>query len=71
MKKVKCISERETRKGQLVVGGTYWIDESSAFVDVELDEYANIYADEAKTKFIGTLNTEHFSDSYEESKNGI
>lgn len=64
MELVRCITERDSNKGQLVVGNIYWMDASTAYKDSDGDEYAKIYLDEAKTQYVGNLLTIHFEIVY-------
>ena len=64
MRLVRCISERKTMPGQLVVGKKYWIDDSTAWKDSDGDEYAQVYLDEAKENRVGDMLTNHFETIY-------
>lgn len=64
MRLVRCISERKTMPGQLVVGKKYWIDDSTAWKDSDGDEYAQVYLDEAKENRVGDMLTSHFETIY-------
>ncbi len=64
MRLVRCISERKTMPGQLIVGKKYWIDDSTAWKDSDGDEYAQIYLDEAKEHRVGDMLTSHFKTIY-------
>ena len=60
MELVRCINERNTNKGQLMIGRKYWMDVSSKYKDIDGDEYAQIYLDEDRTKYVGNMLTSHF-----------
>ena len=62
MKKVKCISIREKEPNQIKVGSTYFIDETSKYVDSDGDEFGTVYEDEAGTKVVGNMLTSHFTE---------
>lgn len=62
MKKVKCISIRETEPNQIKVGQNYFIDETSKYVESDGDEYATVYEDEAGTKVVANMLTSHFTE---------
>ena len=64
MELVRCISERNINKGQLTVGKKYWMDVSTKYKDTDGDEYAQIYLDEDKTKYVGNMHTSHFEIVY-------
>lgn len=64
MRLVRCISEREKMKGQIVVGKKYWIDESTSYKDSYGDEYAQVYLDEDKQHGVGNMPTSHFEAIY-------
>ena len=64
MELVRCISERKTMPGQLVVGKKYWIDYTTAWKDRDGDEYAQVYLDEKKEHRVGEMLTSHFEKVY-------
>lgn len=64
MRLVRCISERKSMPGQLIVGKKYWIDDSTAWKDSDGDEYAQVYLDEAKENRVGKMLTTHFETVY-------
>lgn len=68
---VRCISERKSMPGQIVVGKKYWIDEKSAWKDHDGDEYAQVYLDETKENRVGELLTSHFTAIYRQLNHGI
>ena len=57
---VRCVSERKSIPGQLIVGKKYWIDTSTTWTDCSGDEYARVYLDEDKLNEVGTMSTRHF-----------
>lgn len=61
---VRCISERESVPGQIIVGKKYWIYTPSAWKDSDGDEYAEVYLDEAKEHKVGNMLTKHFEPVY-------
>lgn len=63
MRLVRCTSAEEMLQNQTTVGNKYWIDDSTSR-KINGYEYAKVYLDEAKTKFIGTLKTCHFKTIY-------
>ncbi|MCM1440204.1 MAG: hypothetical protein NC131_13525 [Roseburia sp.] len=64
MELVRCISDRETNKGQITVGKKYWVDTSSSYKDGDGDEYVDVYLEEAKKNFVGRMLREHFEIIY-------
>lgn len=60
MKKIKCISERNIAGGCLASGKYYYMDELTIYKDSDGDEYAKIYVDDKKEKYIGNLLLSHF-----------
>lgn len=62
MKKVKCISIRETSPKQITVGNVYYLDETTLYVDSDGNEYAMIYRDIHKKQVVGRLSTQHFAE---------
>lgn len=60
MELVRCISERNSNKGQVTIGKKYWMDVSTKYKDADGDEYAHIYLDEDKAKYVGNMLTSHF-----------
>lgn len=60
MKFVKCISKREMLPEQINEGESYYLDETSLYVDSDGDEYAKIYKDKFRKEFIGNMLTKHF-----------
>ena len=65
---VRCISERETIPGHLVVGKKYWIYTPSTWKDSDGDEYAEIYLDEDREYKVGMMLTKHFEPIYQTRK---
>lgn len=64
MRLVKCISERKSMPGQIIIGNKYWIDDSTSWKDHDGDEYAQVYLDEDKENRVGELLTSHFTTVY-------
>lgn len=64
MRLVRCISERKSMPGQLIVGKKYWIDDSTTWKDSDGDEYAQVYLDEKKENMVGHMSTNHFETIY-------
>ena len=64
MELVRCVSERELMPEQTTVGKKYWIDSSTIWKDIDGDEYAFVYLDEAKRHEIGELKINHFEPVY-------
>ena len=62
MKKVKCVSVRESIPSQIDVNEIYYLDETTLYVDSDGDEYATIYKDRWKTQRIGNMLTKHFAE---------
>ena len=60
MKLVKCISERESMPEQIIVGNSYWMDETTKKKDLDGDEYAQIYKDKLKQNKVGCMLCKHF-----------
>ena len=64
MELVRCISERKSNKGQVIVGKKYWIDLASKYTDSDGDEYVNVYLDEAGENHVGIMMYNHFTIIY-------
>lgn len=60
MKRIKCVRERNIAGNCLVVGKYYYMDETTKYTDMDGDEYAKIYVDNKKEKYIGNLLLSHF-----------
>lgn len=62
MKIVKCINERLTHPGQIMIGNQYWMDENSIWKDSDGNEYAAFYSSHIPIEMykIGYLKTSHF-----------
>lgn len=61
LKKVVCISKRESFPEQLKVNDSYYVDTESIYNDGE-DTYISVYKDSQKTKYVGVCNISHFTE---------
>lgn len=59
MRKVMCVSRRESFPTQVVVGSYYWIDEATRSL-IDGIVYASVYVDKQKQKYVGHLALAHF-----------
>ncbi len=58
MMDVVCISERETKEGQIIVGDFYYIDRRTIWLDRDGDAYGAVYDDRGDN--IGNIKLSHF-----------